>query len=97
MDDEQSPIMQAMIAEYVSIRDEIIHIEGIEFQILTLALPIAGALVAYGYQQQSPVPILIAGAVLTALIFGRNITNANYLKLSAYLSTVLEPKVPGLQ
>ncbi len=88
---------EAMLAEYNTLRAELIQYQQMNLQISIFTLPIVAAVMAYGFQQKYSFAFFAAIAILlTALWYSRSVL-ASVSSIGAYIYAIIEPKIEGLQ
>ena len=88
---------EARLAEYQTLRAELIQYQQMNLQISIFALPVAAAVMAYGFQQRYSFAFLAAiGILLVALWYSSSLL-ANVSSIAAYIHAIIEPKIEGLQ
>ena len=88
---------EAMLAEYNTLRAELIQYQQMNLQISIFTLPVAAAVIAYGLQQKYSFAFLAAIAILlTALWYSISVL-ASVGSIGAYIYAIIEPKIEGLQ
>jgi hypothetical protein len=88
---------EAMLAEYNSLRAELIQYQQMNLQISFFTLPVAAAVMAYGFQQRYSFAFLAAIAILlTALWYSRSVLD-RVSSIGAYIYALIEPQIEGLQ
>jgi hypothetical protein len=97
MESSPSPTTQAALAEYSTLQGRLTNYVQVTTQVTTVSVPIAGALVAFGYQQHNPVAILAGAATLIATLAGLGIVGSEVQRMRSYIYMVLEPNIPGLR
>jgi len=87
----------AMLAEYNTLRAELIQYQQMNLQISFFTLPVAAAVMAYGFQQRYSFAFLATIAILlTALWYSRSVLD-RVSSIGAYIYAIIEPKIEGLQ
>src|SRR6266852_1374960 len=88
---------EALLAEYQSLRQEILQGIQLTLQSTLVALPIAAAVMAYGFQAKSSIAFLTAIAVLLSSLWYCTYLLMSVRSIAAYVYAIIEPKVDGLQ
>ncbi len=88
---------EALLAEYNSLRQELIQTIQMNLQISVGALPIAAGVATYGFQAQNPIAFLAAIVVLLSALWYTAENKKSMYLIGAYLYAIIEPKIDGLQ
>lgn len=87
----------AMLAEYTTLRAELIQYQQMNLQISFFTLPVAAAVMAYGFQQRYSFAFFATIAILlTALWYSRAVLD-RVSSIGAYIYAIIEPNIEGLQ
>ena len=88
---------EAILAEYNTLRAELIQYQQMNLQIPIFTLPVAAAVMAYGFQQKSSFAFLAAIAILLTALWYNRFVLASVSSIGAYIYAIIEPKIEGLQ
>ena len=88
---------EAMLAEYNTLRAELIQYQQMNLQIPIFTLPVAVAVMAYGFQQKYSFAFLAAIAILLTALWYNRFVLASVSSIGAYIYAIIEPKIEGLQ
>ena len=88
---------EAILAEYNTLRAELIQYQQMNLQIPIFTLPAAVAFMAYGFQQKYSVAFLAAIAILLIALWYNRYLLASVCSIGAYIYAIIEPKIEGLQ
>lgn len=87
----------AILAEYSALMQRVADSEELQAQVAVVALPLAGAVLAYAYFNSDSLAVLAVIVVLAAALWYSVSIVEDILRVTSYISAVIEPKVPGLQ
>jgi hypothetical protein len=87
---------EAMLAEYTTLRSELIQYQQMNLQISFFTLPVAAAVMAYGFQQRYSFAFLAAIAILLAALWYSRSVLDRVSSIGAYIYATIEPKIEGL-
>jgi len=88
---------EAILAEYNTLRAELIQYQQMNLQIPIFTLPVAAAVMAYGFQQKYSFAFLTAIAILLTALWYNRFVLASVSSIGAYIYAIIEPKIEGLQ
>ena len=88
---------EAMLAEYTTLRAELIQYQQMYLQISFFTLPAAAAVMTYGFQQRYSFAFLAAIAILLAALWYSRSVLDRVSSIGAYIYATIEPKIEGLQ
>jgi hypothetical protein len=88
---------EAMLAEYNTLRAELIQYQQMNLQISIFTLPVAATVMAYGFQQKYSFAFLAALAILLIALWYSISVLASVSSIGAYIYAIIEPKIEGLQ
>ncbi len=88
---------EALIAEYSTLRQEILQRMQMSTQLLAAAGAAASAFAVYGFQAQNSIAFLAAVAILIAALYYGSATSKELIKVGTYICTLIEPKIEGLK
>ena len=88
---------EAMLAEYNTLRAELIQYQQIILQISIFTLPIAATVMAYAFQQKYSFAFLAAIVILLTGLWYSISVLARISLIGAYIYATIEPKIEGLQ
>ena len=88
---------EALIAEYNTLRQEILQKEQMNIQFHAAALAVASAFVVYGFQAQNSLAFLAATAIPAAALYYSAFNTREIVKVGAYIYSIIEPKVDDLR
>ncbi len=88
---------EAILAEYNTLRAELIQYQQMNLQIPLFTLPVAAAVMAYGFQQKYSFAFLAAIAILLTALWYNRFVLASVSSIGAYIYAIIEPKIEGLQ
>ncbi|SRR6266851_5188343 len=87
----------ALLAEYSSLRLEIIQTTQLNLQGAGLTLPFIIAAITFGIQTRSSIAFIAAIAIMVITLWYFTYAWSNIRFIGAYIYTILEPKIEGLQ
>lgn len=88
---------EALLAEYNSLRQELIQTIQMNLQISVGALPVAAGVATYGFQAQNAIAFLAAIVVLLSALWYTAENKKSMHLIGAYIYAIIEPKIEGLQ
>jgi drug/metabolite transporter (DMT)-like permease len=88
---------EALLAEYSTLRQEILQRMQMCIQLLAAAGAVASAFAVYGFQAQNSIAFLAAVAILIAALYYGAATAKELIKVGTYISTLIEPMIEGLK
>ncbi len=88
---------EALIAEYSTLRQEILQRIQMTLQFTAAGLPVASAFIVYGFQAHNSIAFLAAILTLVAALYYSSHGTNEIVKLGTYIHALIEPKVEGLQ
>jgi hypothetical protein len=87
----------ALLAEYSSLRLEIIQLTQLNLQGTGLTLPFIIAAITFGIQTSTPIAFIAAIAIMIITLWYFTYAWSSIRFVGAYIYTILEPKIEGLQ
>lgn len=87
---------EAMLAEYTTLRAELIQYQQMNLQISFFTLPVAAAVMAYGFQQRYSFAFLAAIAILLAALWYNRSVLDRVSSIGAYIYATIEPNIEDL-
>jgi hypothetical protein len=87
---------EALLAEYTTLRAELIEYQQMNLQISFFTLPVAAVVIAYGFQQEYSFAFLAAIAILLAASWYSRSVLDRVSSTDAYIYATIEPKIESL-
>ena len=87
---------EALLAEYSTLRQEILQRIQTNIQIVAAAAAVASAFTVYGFQAQNSIAFLAAAVVPVGTLFYSANSSKELIKAATYIYALIEPKVEGL-
>jgi hypothetical protein len=87
----------AILAEYNSLKQEIIQTTQLNIQGSIGILPIAAAIITYGYQAKNTAAFLLTIILLLSMLLYNATCIRNVMGTGAYIHAIIEPKINNLR